>query len=95
MDVKQAVDLAKVYIGELFAEEDISDVLLEEVVFEELPEEWRITIGFDRPVPAGRAEHPILGPLTARRGRVYKVVTIRNSDRSVMSVIDRALPEAS
>ena len=46
MDVKQAVQTAKSYIVGLFDEEEITDVGLEEVEFDELSDEWRITIGF-------------------------------------------------
>ena len=93
MDAKEAVSVAKLFVGELFADEDISDVLLEEIIFDELPEEWRITIGFDRPTPGARSEHPVLGVLTPPKGRVYKVVTILDETRQVRSVTDRALPK--
>ena len=49
MDVKEAVRTAKEYLAELFAEETITDVGLEEVVFDDASNEWNITIGFSRP----------------------------------------------
>ena len=49
MDVKEAVRMAKEYLVELFAEESISDVGLEEVKFEDPSNKWNITIGFSRP----------------------------------------------
>ncbi len=49
MDVKEAVRTAKEYLGELFAEESISDVGLEEVKFEDPSNKWNITIGFPGP----------------------------------------------
>ncbi len=44
MDVKEAARTAKKYIVSLFDDEEIMNVGLEEVVFEEMSNRWRITI---------------------------------------------------
>ena len=49
MDVKQAVQIAKQYVSELFEGEPITNVGLEEVVYEDESDTWKITIGFSRP----------------------------------------------
>jgi hypothetical protein len=49
MDVKEAVAGAKKYVGELFAQEGLINIGLEEVEFDEPTKEWHITIGFSRP----------------------------------------------
>lgn len=49
MDVKSAIDLAKRYIWEIFRDDNIDEVALEEVEFDEARSRWRITIGFSRP----------------------------------------------
>ena len=49
MDVKEAVQTAKKYVAELFTDETIADVGLEEVVFNDMSNNWEITIGFSRP----------------------------------------------
>ena len=49
MDVKEAVQTAKHYVAELFTDETIGDVGLEEVVFNDTSNNWEITIGFSQP----------------------------------------------
>ena len=49
MDVKEAVQTAKNYIAELFTDETIADVGLEEVEFNDASNNWEVTIGFSRP----------------------------------------------
>jgi len=56
MDVKEAVALAKKYVGEVFAGEPISDVGLEEVEFDDVAGIWAVTIGFSRPWETTRGD---------------------------------------
>ncbi len=49
MDVKEAISLARDYVKEVFTEEQISAVGLEEVEFDESSDNWHVTIGFTRP----------------------------------------------
>ena len=49
MDVKEAVRIAKEYLGDLFEAEQITNVGLEEVVFEDASNSWKVTLGFFRP----------------------------------------------
>ena len=46
MNVKEAVQAANRYITELFADEGVQDLGLEEVVFHESTQVWKITMGF-------------------------------------------------
>ena len=48
MDVKEAVQAAKKHVAEIFADESIANVGLEEVEFNEIEQVWAITIGFSR-----------------------------------------------
>ena len=88
MDVKQAVRKAKEYVASLYDDEDITDIGLEEVEFEELSGHWRVTIGFSRPwdraITVG-----ILQIQDFRRRRSYKVVSINDSDGETTSLQDR------
>jgi len=90
MDAKEAVRLAKRHVLDLFAEEEILDIGLEEVEFNELDDTWSITIGFSRPWDQPRS---ILGPTLSSqmgiRSRSYKVVLISDSDANVISVKNR------
>ena len=89
MNVKEAVGIAKAYVMELFADEQITKVGLEEVKFDGCTDDWKITIGFSRPwdlkntLTAARFEDP--------SGRSYKVVAIDDRTRRVESVTDRFL----
>ena len=88
MNVKQAVAIAKEHIAELFGEEDIVNLGLEEV---ELDDEgfWRITIGFSRPWNwnAGSA-------LSGENSRSYKIVILRDRDGEILSVKDWNITKA-
>ena len=90
MDVKQAVRTAREYVVSLYDEEDIMDIGLEEVEFDELSDEWRVTIGFSRPWDKENSVVPI--PYSdARRPRAYKVVRIDDGDGQIISLKDRIL----
>ena len=85
MDVKEAVQVAKEYVDELFGDERIVNVGLEEVDLDQLGH-WTVTIGFSR--PWDRNIGPILAGHTPRS---YKVVRVRDRDGKVLSVKDRTL----
>ena len=84
MDVKQAVQTAKEQIAQLFADEHISDVGLEEVEFHELDKVWAITIGFSR---SWDRSGSFL--LDANFPRTYKTVRIQDESGRVESVKHR------
>ena len=86
MDVKEAAQVAKAYVRELFMDEGISDLGLEEIECE--GEYWRITIGFSRPW-----DHNIGSVLGGKKYRAYKIVEITDETGSVLSVKDRILPK--
>ena len=91
MDVKEAVGTAKTYVVDLFADEAITYVGLEEVEFDELSGDWKVTIGFSRPWNQLNAVVTALAP--DRHGRAYKVVRIKDRDGRVISLTDRLLAE--
>ena len=88
MDVQEAVQTAKKYIAELFTDESITNVGLEEVVFNDTSNNWEITIGFSRPwqkdsLAASLGNQP--------PGRSYKLVCINDNDGHITSLTDRVL----
>ena len=89
MDVKTASLSAKKYLVDLFEDEGISNVGLEEVEFDELSNSWRITIGFSRPWDTKNVLTATLGERNPARS--YKVVRIDDLGR-VKSLTDRVLP---
>lgn len=88
MDVKKVVRVAKDYVDELFGDEMIVDVGLEEVDLDE-SDNWVVTIGFSRPW-----DRKIGSVLGGQASRSYKVVRIRDEDGKVLSVKDRALRDS-
>jgi hypothetical protein len=92
MNVKEAVATAKAFVIDTFADEEPTNVGLEEVEFVEQSGEWRVTVGFTRPwqtrsglmIAAGA---PIL--------RSYKVVTVNDHDGQVLSIKNRAVNDAA
>ena len=89
MDVNEAVRLVKAYVADLFEAEQITDVGLEEIVFDEKSDSWNVTIGFSRPWDQ---KGPLVTALAERRpARSYKVVRINDQSHEVQSVTDRFL----
>ena len=100
MEVMDAVRLAKAHIAELFADEEIEDVGLEEAVFDALAastdsgspaDVWKITIGFTRPWNRRLDTATMLR--WQHRARAYKMVNIRAADGAILSVTDPVLAE--
>jgi hypothetical protein len=84
MDAKSAVELAKNHIADLFAQEGLFNLSLEEVDYDDAREQWRITVGFSR-----SWDNQVFN---ARR--TYKIVTI-DKDGNVLSVKNRETADAS
>ncbi|HTM96525.1 MAG TPA: hypothetical protein VL100_12015, partial [Croceibacterium sp.] len=75
--IKEAVSLAKSYVEDLFADEGIAEIGLEEVEFDDASRTWRVTVGFARPSVPSRWTGGIMRPLE----RSYKVVTLSDSTK--------------
>ncbi len=90
MDVKQAVKTAKTYLADLMADEGIENLGLEEVEFDQVAQQWNVTIGFSRPWDR---KNSLAAALTeyGRSDRSYKIVSINDADGRVGSLKDRIL----
>ncbi len=88
MDVHEAVSLAKGYILELFKEERIQNVGLEEVEFDDRDRTWHVTIGFSRPweLPGTWS---IVSEYPPEARRSYKKVDISDDAKSILAVRNR------
>jgi hypothetical protein len=101
MDVKDAVRLAKTYVREVFADENINEVGLEETRFDESSGQWTITIGFRRPFD--RKTQPkdnfSMGGLLRQdktyENRWYKTVLIDVKTGQIVSMHDFVLRSAA
>ena len=91
MDVKEAAKLAKDYVADLFADEGIGNVGLEEIELRG-DQYWDVTVGFSRPWDQGGLAAITLGQRSLRRS--YKVLRIDNDTGNVESVKDRILQKA-
>lgn len=90
MNVKEAVLTAKSHITDIFEDEQITRVGLEEVEFDSVAGEWRVTIGFNR---SWDANNPLASAFTSQlyRNRSFKVVRIKDSSGEVSAIGDRLL----
>jgi hypothetical protein len=89
MNVKEAVEQAKGHIKDLFAGEQISNLGLEEVEFDDNSKIWNVTIGFSRPWDTVANAFAAISRQTGTPNRSYKVVSIDDSTGSVRSVKNR------
>jgi hypothetical protein len=89
MQVKEAVSLAKQYIKDVFAEEQIDSPGLEEIEFEDKTGIWSVTIGFSRPWNEAAGPFAVKLAGFAPKRRDYKVVRIADGDKRVISVKNR------
>lgn len=90
MDAKQAVDIAKYHVKNMFEKENIFHLGLEEVEFDPLNDEWNITIGFSRNWE--ESEKNILSNIF-RPNRIYKIVRIKDSNGDVISLKNHKITE--
>ena len=97
---EQAVRAAKAWMAQIYAEEHIAKISLEEVRFRD--GNWEITLGFNREEPAEISADSSVGgllvganPLSAAlrsiasQRRIYKVVVVAGNDNRVMEMRDR------
>lgn len=90
MNVKEVVHKAIAYVSELFAQEEISNLGLEEIVFDSAASEWIVSVGFSRPwdYPKNSAFAAIAN-VSSLPNRVYKVLRVRDSDGEILSIKNR------
>ena len=81
MGPKQAVDIAKQHVMELFSDEAIRNLGLEEIESDGMY--WKVTIGFSR--PWDMSINSVLGS----SDRAYKVIRVDGDTGCVISVKDR------
>lgn len=88
MYVTKAKTTAKKYLAKLFGI-SIEDIRVDEVVFAEECDGWRITLSFscDRGVP-----DVLVSRYAGDDKRLYKCIHISDRDGSVGSMLDRLLP---
>ena len=97
MDVKQVIAAAKAYVAEVYSDETITNLGLEEVIEDVQQGCWQITLAFSRPwnTPRSRAQEVLenLGGVSPLK-RSYKVVSV-SRDGHVIAMKDRSRLEAA
>ena len=97
--VKEAIQTAKSYVKEMFAEDGIERIGLEEISFDEASDCWRITVGFSRVWDRDRDfDATTFGvggwqmkyqELLNLLRRTYKIVTISAREGRVLQIENR------
>jgi hypothetical protein len=97
MDVKEAIAAAKRYVQDVYAEESVTNLGLEEVEYDAVAGVWLVTLGFSRPwnTPRTRAQEVLeqLGSISPLK-RSYKVITVADNGM-VLSMKSRARATAA
>ena len=88
MDLQEAVATAKQFVSDLFRDEDIAHLGLEEVQFDEQAKAWHVTVGFSRP---WQINSSLTAAVTAKvyRERSFKEVDVSDETGTVISITDR------
>jgi hypothetical protein len=93
MDAKQAIKAAKNYVSDVFEDEGLMNLGLEEVKFKEFEDCWEITLGFSRPWNVNKS--PLSGLTeTQTLQRTYKIVVIKDGTGEVIEIRNREVEEA-
>ena len=88
MDVKEAVAFARQYLQKVFAGEEITNLGLEEVEYDDAQQLWSITFGFSRPWDnnnQGTVGRVFGTPMK----REYKVVKVDGKNKRTIAIKNR------
>ena len=92
MDVKEAIRKAKAYVGEVYSDEPVTNVGLEETVYDDGADQWMITVAFSRPWNRPKSfvqeQLSVISSIPSLK-RSYKVITLRNTDGSIIAMRNR------
>ena len=92
MNVKEVVKHAIEHINDLFKDENISNLGLEEVEFDSEIGEWVVTVGFSRPWDYPQGSLALLSS-DGKVNRSYKVVIVKDISGEVISVKNRTVSD--
>ena len=91
MEAKEAISEAKTLLKDLYSDENVSEIRLEEVEFDEENDSWLVTLGIMRPVVKQTSRSMLVSPLETPLKRTYKIVTVPDKGISKPSVKIREL----
>ena len=90
-DIKQVVGRAKHWLSDVLADEHPTNIGLDEIEFDSLAGQWKITLGFSRPwnTSTSNALTAIAG-LQAASKRAYRIITLDGKTGEVISMKRRS-----
>lgn len=99
IDAKEAVKRAKQHVAAVFADEDIGNLGLEELDYDDARGIWSVTIGFvrvwERPTSTALAIAAWANKTQFEgRPRTYKVVTVSNEGK-ILGIKNRDIPDVA
>lgn len=88
LDMKAAVKTAREQAAQLFAEESLPNLALEEIEFDEEKQHWLVTLGYDSP---NRVKRKTTGPslfptVEEETQRKYKIFRIDANDGHLIAM---------
>lgn len=88
IDVLQAVQTARNYLGMLYDVNQLQDIQLEEVEISDDGKTWLVTLGFSRPLSPTEALHSLPAALTGEQQhkRDYKIFRIDSENSQVKAM---------
>ncbi|QRX82636.1 hypothetical protein [Glaciimonas sp. PAMC28666] len=91
MDAKSAVKIAKEYVLDMFADDNIENLGLEEICKDNKTEDWLVTVGFSRPWDS--KAQGIIGAAIAvtNSARLFKIVRIDDATEQVLGITNREM----
>ena len=92
LSVGLAVEIAKRHIQDLFHDENLSNLGLEEIEFNDDNKEWVVTVGFSRPWDEPKNAFAALANSASVPRRSFKVVRINDLTQQIVSVKNREVP---
>lgn len=97
---KEAIQISKQYITELYEGEELTNIGLEEIEYHEVGSYWTVTLGFSRPWNSSRSQSKaskLLSKMEANSysdlKRTYKVITV-NSNGAAISMKNREVDQS-
>jgi len=92
-DIKAAINAAREHARALFDQEPLENLALEEVAFDDISNQWLVTLGYDSPHKIRRKiEGPSLFPTVEEEAlREYKIFRIDPGDGHLISISIRKL----
>lgn len=88
IEATQAVKIARQFFNEIYQDEDIQNLMLEEVVIDDDSNEWRITFGYDSHITE-EANAIFSEKVTSKTPRAYKRIHIDADEGNFKGMFSR------